>query len=169
MRHDDGGREDLMTEAVSLVPRVEIQDPSSVDPVVLGLNKLGWLFVYFGYDPMYRFDDAGRLRRAYLEGRLYRTSGRTLAVMERQSDKGSANSEIRSESILLRRDLSQTELGEFQKRLQNELRGLRNRLVHAVILRQQPEGQSDLVRQFEHALDSVLESSEFLAPAIVLR
>ncbi|MEZ6044739.1 MAG: hypothetical protein R3C11_03990 [Planctomycetaceae bacterium] len=44
---------------------------------------MGAAFLYLGPDPVYHFDAAGRLKRAYVEGLLYRTQESTLARLER--------------------------------------------------------------------------------------
>ena len=135
----------------------------------MGFNKIGWLFVYPGGDSMYRFDEQGRLRRAFVDGYLYRTEGRTLAMMERQRAREHGGSKPDSESVLLRRDLSPNELEQFRIRVHRELDELTAGLRNAEITRQHPADSKGLVQEFAAALRGVLESQEFLAPAIVRR
>lgn len=160
--------DDLMSEAVSLVPRLECRCHPWAEPVLLGLNKLDWLFVYIGSDPMYRFDELGRLRRAFVDGKLLRTTGQTLAVMDRQSTSRLPDPQ-RTESILLRHDLSSDALWEFQQRVRTDLQALANALSDAEILRQHPVEMPDIRQPFESALRRAMTSREFLAPAIVRR
>jgi hypothetical protein len=169
MRPDENGHEDLMKEAVSLVERIEFTIPGWLSPVVLGLNSQGWLFVYLGGDPMYRFDQLGRLRRALEQGYLYRTQGQTLAMLERKSSRNSPISVSRVESILVRRDLSRSELEQFRDRLVTTLRAVADNLRAEYITRQHPVDALDLPGKFREALTNVLNSPVFLAPAIVRR
>jgi hypothetical protein len=169
MLPDENGNEDLMKEAVSLIKRIEFRSPKQQDLVVLGFNNIGWLFVYRGSDPMYRFDEQGRLRRAFVNGLLYRTEGQTLAMMERRSSRTSSGYDPQSESILLRRDLQTDELDRFRTRMRSELEEVIIGLCEGEITRQHPVDAVGLVPQFLAALDRVLNSKDFLAPAIVRR
>ena len=169
MRSDDSGHEDIMKEAVLLLKRVELKCVSFDEPVVLGFNAQGWLFVYLGNDPMYRFDELGRLRRAFVDGFLFRTSGSTLAVLERSRNEPRGATTDGAESVLLRRDLSPSELQAFRERAMKELAMIRDGLPAAEITRQHPEIRGSLRQEFVAGLDVVLGSTEFLAPAIVRR
>ena len=171
MRLDEHGQEDVMKEAVSLIKRIECQYASRVEPVVLGFNQHGWLFVYFGSDPMYRFDEQGRLRRAFVNGMLFRTTGETLAMMERHSSRNQTDPQRNSNSYLLRRDLSPDELDAFRRRLRFELEDLRIGLDQGEILRQYPIKAVGLTFEFHFAVKQALDtdSHDFLAPEIVHR
>ncbi len=169
MRRDENDQEDLMKEAVSLVKRIEFRYPAEQQPVVLGFNSLGWLFVYLGDDPMYRFDELGRLRRAFVDGKLFRTGGHTLAMMDRQKDQVCPERPSMSASILLRRDLSAEELDAFRVRVRRELEELSDGLCHGELTRQYPPDEAGLILQFEQAIKNVLASRVFLAPPIVRR
>lgn len=169
MIRDEAGIEDLMREAVSLVPRIECRYPVHADLVVLGLNNLNWLFVYPGGDTMYRFDEQGRLRRAFVAGQLFRTSGRTLAALVRTKDSTTSGPDSRSGTVLSRRELSFLEFDEFRRRTRETINWLRQGLNSATILRQQPHDLAQATALFGEHLNRVLESSEFLAPAIVHR
>ena len=81
MARNEADREDMMSEAVSLIRRIEYLTPARGAPILAGFNAFGWLFVYVGNDVMYRFDEQGRLRRAFVDGLLYRTEGSTLAML----------------------------------------------------------------------------------------
>lgn len=166
MARIESDREDLLREAVGLVPRVELRFPNAVqftavfpggshskpdanseprpavphstssargdetsatkppahlaaaaslpaentpaEPsiVVAGFNKQGGVSLYFGSgDPVLQFDSACRLRRAFVDGLLYRSQGKTLSQLTRQRTA--------TETVLLRRDLNQTECSEF--------------------------------------------------------
>ncbi|HEX6986957.1 MAG TPA: hypothetical protein VF170_16385, partial [Planctomycetaceae bacterium] len=105
MARHEADREDLLAEATALVRRAELALPGSPEPVVAGFRRDGGLSVYFGGDPAYHFDPAGRLKRAYRGGRLYRTQGETLAELTRDRTA--------TETALLRRDLTPEETESF--------------------------------------------------------
>jgi hypothetical protein len=167
MARNESDREDLMAEATSLIQRIEIQ--YSEIPAVLGVNNLDWLFIYLGQDIMYRFDERGRLRRAFVAGTLYRTAGQTLSALIKQRTGVPGNTDVANESYLLRRDLSVDELRAFQDDLRERLTVLAHDLNAPTILRQHPPEAEALPRHLQQRVVQVLESPEFLAPAIVRR
>ena len=171
MRPDEHGREDVMTEAVSLIERIECRYSESAEPAVLGFNQQRWLFIYLGSDPMYRFDGLGRLRRAFVDGMLYRTAESTLAIMERHSSRNQSEPRLKEASYLLRHDLSAEELKRFHTRMLREMHELSAGLESSNILRQIPVEESTLLESFQQAVKLVAEKGlhEFLAPAIVRR
>lgn len=164
MARVESDREDLMAEAVALVRRVELRLPGRDETVVAGFRANGWLSVYFGPHPMYQFDERGRLRRAFLDGLLYRTQGTTLAQLRRE------RTEV--ETTLLRRDLTESELAEFRSAMLRAVVSLREPLREpllerqAVLLRQTPVEDDRLLDDLAMGLDRVLKSPEFLAPSI---
>ena len=97
MARQESDRDDLMGEATALVRRAEWKPLSGVEAVVTGFRRDGSMSLYFGADPVYHFDETGRLKRAFLAGRLYRTQGTTLAELTRRREK--------TETHLIRRDL----------------------------------------------------------------
>jgi hypothetical protein len=122
MAREESDREDLMREAVALNRRMEIGVVGFVDPIVLGFrDSTGWFSIYFGQDPVYTWDAAGQLRRAYEGGCLFRTQGTTLARLER----------VRSENAveLIRHDLDAGECESFLQRLRARLAELRDVLT----------------------------------------
>ena len=171
MRLDEHGQEDVMKEAVSLIKRIECRYASRIEPVVLGFNQQGWLFVYFSSDPMYRFDKQGQLRRAFVDGILFRTTGKTLAMMERHSSRNQTEPRQQSDSYLLRRDLAPDELEAFRRRLRSELEDLCVGLDQGEIVRQYPVEAVGLASEFKFAVKQALDndSHDFLAPEIVRR
>lgn len=109
-----------MAEAIALSPRVAFSIPGFSDEIVAGRRSDGRWSVYFGGDPVYHFDADGRLRRAFLDGQLYRTEGQTLSRLTRQ--------ESSTETVLLRHDLTESELTGFQ----NDACLLLNRLATSI-------------------------------------
>lgn len=160
MARIESDREDLLREAVALVRRAELIGPNEPDLLVIGFRETGWLSIYFGQDLMYQFDELGRLRRAYVDGLLYRTQGQTLAQLRRERSE--------TETSLVRRDLDEGSLLEFRDRLHTCIRRLQEHLQDGQlnIVRQIPPDDSDFVSDVLAALGLVLETSDFLAPAI---
>ena len=75
MARDEADREDLVKEAVAYVVRGEFTLPNWEQPVFIGFRANGNFSFYFGSEPVYQFDARGRLRRAFLNGKLYRQRG----------------------------------------------------------------------------------------------
>ena len=166
MARNEADREDLMEEAVSLVRRIEFQSDLFSEPLKAGFNSHGWLFVYLGNDLMYRFDEQGRLRRSFVDGRLYRTQGETLAVMIRERVFKSGEP---IESNLVRQDLSGEQLETFRLRMHSNLILVIECLRTGVVTRQHPAEMPGIAGEVEARIQQVLNSHEFLAPAIVRR
>lgn len=169
MARNEADREDLMAEAVSLVQRIEFEYPGNPKPALVGINQLHWLFVYRDQDTMYRFDDQGRLRRAFIGGTLFRTTGQTLAAMVRDRHESPGGSDEPAESALLRRDLTLEELDAFHDQMKQILTELSQGLNTGTILRQHPADAQDLAHALRQRLEQVLQSRELLAPPIVRR
>jgi len=138
-RHEED-REDLLAEATALVPRAELRLPGEESLLVVGWRREGRRSLYFGPDRVYHFDAAGRLRKAYVEGYLFRSQGTTLARLLRNRTS--------TETQLLRHDLDAGELTEFlatmRAHLQNLLAAIDRRAVE--IVRVVPAGAEILER-----------------------
>ena len=169
MAQNESDREDFMAEAVSLIKRIEFRHVSRPDPVVLGLNALGWLFVYPAAELMYRFDEQGRLRRAFVEGILYRTAGTVLSMLQRQRTHEQTGAIRVTKTTLLRRDLTPAELSLFRLRMSQELAVVRAAVEPQRVLRQHPADEVGVLAEIQFRLLGVVETEEFLAPAIVRR
>ena len=160
MARMESDREDLMAEAVAMPRRVEVTILGEQSPIVTGFRANGWLSIYLGPERMYQFDECGRLRRAFVNGLLFRTQGATLAQLHRQRTD--------TETILLRRDLSHSELAEFRLAMLGHVAAFHTRLTQreVVIVRQVPLEDDSLLNDLAAALDRALNASEFLAPPI---
>jgi hypothetical protein len=123
MARDETDREDLLREATALVERIElvltVAEPGA-EAIVAGFRRDGALSVFFGADPVYQFNAAGELRRAYCDGLLYKAERGRLISLERVRTP--------NEVQLLRRDLSDeqqqkclTQIGERLRTLSAEL------------------------------------------------
>ena len=160
MARTESDREDLIREATALKQRVEWDVPDEPEPVVTGFKRDGSLSVYFGQDPVYQFNPAGQLRRAYVGDFLYRTQGDTLARLHRERTT--------DETTLVRHDLAAEALAEFVTVMQARLTHLRESITDrtATILRQVIECDSP---DFAAALHVILKADPWLAPAIPTR
>lgn len=78
--------ENLLRDAVALVQRAEISVPSHSATIVVGFRRGGAFSVYFGGDPVYQFNDAGQLRRAFVDGVLYKADAGRLVTLMRVRD-----------------------------------------------------------------------------------
>lgn len=82
-QHD---REDLIREAVALTVRVEWMCPEASELCVLGFRPSGAASLFVGQDPVYHFNSALELRRAYQQGHLYKSEAGRLVRMTRSLD-----------------------------------------------------------------------------------
>src|SRR5690242_9938995 len=87
MTRSEHDREDLLREATALVERSELHIEGCDVPVVAGFRRNGSFSCYFfGGDPVYQFNTAGELRRAFVAGLLYKAEGAHLIVLHRERD-----------------------------------------------------------------------------------
>jgi hypothetical protein len=159
MARQDADREDLFGEAAALVERAELSLPEMVEPLTAGRRRTGGWSTYFGGDPCYHFDEQGRLRRAFAEGRLYRTQGATLAELERVRTA--------DQTELRRRDLTPAELARFLETARHRLAELGAAIGQGTIQVERvfPEG-AIVTEKLEQALSHILDRGLRLAPSI---
>ncbi len=159
MARQESDREDLMAEATALVRRIELAVPGEPAYLVAGERADGRISLYFGPDPVYHFDDQNRLRRAYVDGTLFRTQGDTLARLTR----------VRTPDVteLRRHDLTGAELEQFFKQMKDQLTTLQEALTigRAETVRQVPDGE-DFRVELAGRLVGLLQSTGVLAPPI---
>lgn len=112
MSRHEADREDLLREATALVERVELTLPGSEDePLVVGYRRDGSASFFFGADPVYQFNSAGELRRAFVGGRLIKAESGRLVALQRM--RGERQIELQrhdlgaAETALLLTDVSQ--------------------------------------------------------------
>lgn len=165
MARNESDREDLMREATALTRRVELILTDIAEPIVVGFrDSTGWASFYFGQDPVYTFDAEGRLRRAYVDGFLYRTQGTTLARLFRERTLEATH--------LLRHDLTADELQTFLDTMKQRLQRLDELLLtnrYEVVECIAPEESWRTVGWFadvRKTIALILAQSEPLAPVI---
>lgn len=158
MARHEADREDLMAEATALSPRLELAVPEEPEPVVAGFRGAR-LSLYFGGDPVYHFDEARRLRRAFVGGQLYRTQGQTLARLTRVRTTATTD--------LVRRDLSPDELAGFLADMRQRVGQLADVLSteRYDVLREVPPS-SNAVKRLGSELERLMADDLHLAPAI---
>jgi hypothetical protein len=120
MARDESDREDLLREATALVERVELEVGEGSGRIVAGFRSTGAFSIFFDADPVYQFNTAGELRRAYRDGLLYKADRGWLASLRRTRQA--------SEVVLVRYDLSEAEQAEFISRMAREMIGFAARL-----------------------------------------
>jgi hypothetical protein len=162
LARNESDREDLIREAQGLPDRAEWQVPGEPEPVVTGVKRNGSLCLYLGSDPVYQFDPEGRLRRAYVDGYLYRTQGHTLARIHRERSE--------TETALVRYDLNDGELLGFLRTMTARLQTLSDALAagRATLLRSVEQDSTAGLPDFA-ALIAAACSNPVLAPAIAGR
>lgn len=151
-------REDLMAEATALIHRAEFEVPGQQVSVIAGFRRDGALSIYFGADPCFHFDRQLRLRRAFVDGALYRTQGHTLARLQRTRTGQAVQ--------LLRQDLTELERNAICDRVAERLQDLRTALQSGARCVQEIPPQTGLSRRLAESLDQLLQHAIALAPAI---
>ena len=84
------------------------------EPIVVGFRRDGALSIFFGDDPVYQFNAAGELRRAYCDGLLFKAVRGRLVSLRRVRGQ-------HDEVQLVRHDLTRREQAAF---LSNDGRAL---------------------------------------------
>ena len=152
-------REDLLREATALRARIQLAVPSITEPVTCGFRQGDFLSIYYGQDLAYHFDSEGALRRAFVEGLLFRSQGTTLARLTRLRTA--------QETTLTRYDLTAPECGEFLGTMQQHLQILARGLVDPETqVRGQVPSESDLRPKLLSAVQRILGQSPHLAPPL---
>jgi len=139
-------REELLREARALVVRAEMEVVGFDEPVVVGFRHSGAASFYFGQDVVYQFNAAGELRRAYLDGEMYKCERRWLIRLSPKRTKESLE--------LVRRELTPAETAEFLSAAGARIRELQNALC---------EDRYRLVGQVPHDQDVPQHIRQWLA------
>ena len=136
MNREESDREDLIREAVAMPERVEFIVPGLDDRVTIGFRPTGAMSVFVGQDQVFQFDPEGRLRRAFVNGFLYRSQHTTLARLQR----------VRTHDVtqLLRTDLNADELAAFRTAMTERLSCIADAIRNDIV---------DLIRSVPAYLD----------------
>jgi hypothetical protein len=122
MAHEVHRREDLLRDARALNPRVMLRvelDSQSVE-VFAGFRGEA-LSVYFDEDPVYHFNSAGKLRRAFVGDRLIKAERGRLVTLEPMRTA--------TETALLREEASVEFTRDLLLDMSRRLAGLREALA----------------------------------------
>lgn len=159
MARNEADREDLMREAVALTERVELNVPGFDELITIGFRSNGAMSIFVGQDPVYQFDAAGRLRRAFVGGFLFRSQHSGLARLERVRTE--------FEVQLQRYDLSQQECAEFQLKMKVILQKIALPVQQrTVLISRSVPATADLLPTAEIRILTVLAAAEWLSPEI---
>ncbi len=117
MARQESDREDLLREATALVERVELAIPGFAESIVCGFRRDGSVSLFFGADPVFQFNSALQLRRAFVGGRIHKVEqGRLIAFMKQR---------MAEEVALVRNELSHEEAEALLTTMQSYLTRLR--------------------------------------------
>jgi hypothetical protein len=156
MARTEHDREDLLQEATALIERAELQVAGFEDPVVAGFRRNGSFSVYFGGDPVYQFNPAGELRRAFAAGLLYKAERGELVALQRVRTE--------AETQLVRRPCGAQGTAEFLQQVRERLHEIRLALDEQrfTLVGQVPAEQNvvDRIRFWLAALPAELHAAE---------
>lgn len=140
-------REDLMNEAVALVPRSMLRVTISGNTCEVFAGFRGeCLSLYFGSDPVYHFNSRGELRRAFAKDRIVKAVEGKLVIW--QPDRQPHEVTMRS------RPMEQGELADFGNEFSRRLDDLRRSLEqHSFEVVGEFPAESDIVRRLAAWLD----------------
>lgn len=120
MSHRESDREDLLREATALVERAELNVAGFAETIVVGFRRGGAASFFFGADPVYQFNSNGELRRAYVDGQLYKADRGRLVSLRRERSA--------TETALLRTELTPDDEAAFIQAMQQRLQALHQAL-----------------------------------------
>lgn len=158
MARHEADREDLMREATALCQRAEFRFGAANEEVIAGYRRDGSLSIYFGADPCYHFDAQLRLRRAFIDGDLYRTQGTTLARLSRIHSQQAVE--------LSRRDLTFEQLQRMLTDIAGRLKCLHTSLQSDARCVEVIPPETDLQASLIDSLEQLTSGPLTLAPAI---
>ena len=160
MAREEQEREDLLGEATALVERIEVIIPDSDEPIVIGFRDNGAASIYFGSDPAYHFNSSGQLRRAFVDGLLYKSENGQLVSMRRKRTS--------SEVQLLRHDLTKEEQAEALSTLKDRLARVGSLIASEQFkLVGQVPADGDLIRRVEQWLRQLTDPVIAHSPHVV--
>ena len=116
-------REDLLRDATALVNRAQLQvklmDRSH--DIFFGFRAQGAASIYFDQDPVYHFNDAGELRRAFVDDLLIKSERGQLVTWRRQTGT--------QEVAMIRAEMTAEAQREFCQRVTTQLQALLRAIV----------------------------------------
>ncbi len=159
MAREEQEREDLLREATALVERIEIFLADQQQPVMIGFRSNGAVSIYFGSDPVYHFTSNGELRRAFIDGLLYKSLNGKLLSMRRERTE--------HEVQLVRHQLTNTEQAQALDALKNHLESLRQMIAsRSFEVTGQVPDDADLIGRVSQWLAQVAEVRIARSPGV---
>lgn len=145
MARQEQDKEDLLRDATALAERIEIAfvGADEVLPrghLTAGFRPNGAASLFFGADPVYHFNAAGKLRRAYVDGLLFKAEAGRLVSLDRVRSNDAVQ--------LQRHELTDAEQKAFRARVLAEVDRL-NQCFNAEqfsVIGQAPENLDVLAR-----------------------
>lgn len=148
MAREEHPREDLLREATALVERLELLPENGDASIVVGFHQEGAASFYFGEDPVYHFNSAGELRRAYVKGKLYKADQRHLVELTRLRTP--------QQTQLVRDPLSPNETAAFLAAARQNLSRLASHLAtHSFSLRGEVPQGANVVERVKSLLEKL--------------
>lgn len=147
MARETHEREDLLRDARNLTPRaqIRIREGDRESPIFFGFRGDA-LSLYFDSDPVYQFNSAGELRRAFVDDLVIKAVEGRLVGMHR--NRSATAVELRSAPLAS--DAEQTLLGNLAERL-------------AALARELQAGRFELQGQVPVGADGVSKLRDWLA------
>jgi hypothetical protein len=151
MSRRESDREDLLREATALVQRMELNVAGLAEPIVVGFRRDGSASFFFGADQAYQFNTARELRRAYVDGLLYKAEKAERAKKAETAEHGRLialrRERTESEVALIRSELTADETAAFLAAAENRLQRLQQALDSgSFILVGQVPAEANVVR-----------------------
>jgi hypothetical protein len=151
--------EDRMQDAVALVERIELRGRAITPTIEAGFRSDGRLSLFFGDDPYYQFDPEGRLRRAFVDGQIFLTTGSGLKSLTR--GRGT------KATILVRHDLASTEAEQFLRTMLDHVGRLRQAIASGDLhTERQVPAKGPIVQRLCRSLEAIVSANGALAPPI---
>jgi hypothetical protein len=146
MARDEQDRENLLAEATALVERVSLQIEGNTDVVLIGFRADDSASIYFGSEPVYQFTSDGRLRRALVDGLLFKAEHGRLVSLTCQRGANVVQ--------LVRHELDERATRDFLADMRASLEALHHALCKGsvIVTGQVPEG-TDLAARVRCWLD----------------
>jgi len=142
MPRETEDREDLLRDATAYVTRVQLKFASDATlvEVFAGFRVQGAASFYFDQDPVYHFNSAGQLRRAFVDDVLIKAESGQLVEWRRQRTDTTVT--------MLRQEMSAEQQHKFCETAVRQLGGLRQSIAQgSIVLEGQiPAGEDVVVR-----------------------
>ena len=161
MARETHKREDLLRDATALVPRISLRLTHDGKPceVFAGFRKEGAVSLYFDDDPVYHFNSAAELRRAFQDDRLVKAElGRLVAMQPRRTMQS---------TDMVRHELSAEEQEQFCAAMLERIAWLKRELAaeRYELVGQVPEN-GDRLSQLKEWLESLADARIAESPRV---